>query len=100
MITMTETGSLKVPRWRRWATKAGEVNKVDVPAMVQAAGSANKEHAQRALDTIVDPLETDDDEPVQVDGSVPPSFGEWRLKGMKKAWFADLAPTDRRDAAV
>ena len=32
----------------------GEVNNVDVPAMVRAAGSVHMEHAQQALDTIVD----------------------------------------------
>ena len=100
VMTMTENRSFKAPRWRRWATTVGEVNKVDVPAMVRAVGSANKGHAQQALDTIVDPLEADDDESVQVDGSVPPSFGEWRLKGVKKVWFAIMAPTDRQDVAV
>ena len=64
------------------------------------AGDAHKEHAQHALDTIVDLLEANDDEPVQVDGSVPPSFGEWRLRGVKKAWFAEMAPIDRQDVAV
>ena len=77
-MTMTETQSVRVPKWRRWATTMGEVNKVDVPAMVRAAGSAHKEHAQQVLDTIVDLLEADDDESLQVDGSIPPAFGEWR----------------------
>ena len=62
VMTTTETRSLKLPKWRWWATAVGEVNKVDVPAMVRAAGSAHKEHAQQALDTILDLLEADDDE--------------------------------------
>ena len=60
--------------------------------MVRAAGSAHKEHSQPSLDTIVDLLEAEDDGLVQVDGSVPPTFGEWRLRGVKKAWFAEMAP--------
>ena len=51
---MTQLRSLKVPRWRRWANTIGEVNNVDVPAMVRAARAANKEHAQQVLDTIAD----------------------------------------------
>ena len=99
MVT-TETRSLKVPRWRPWATTVGEVNKVDVLAMVRAAGIANKEHAQQALDTIVDLLEATHDESVQIDGSVLSGFGKWRLKGVKTAWFAEMAPTDRQDTVV
>ena len=68
--------------------------------MVRAAGAANKEHARQALDTIVDLLEATDDESVQIDGSIPPGFGEWRLKGVKMAWFAEMAPTDRQDTVV
>ena len=100
VVVMTETRSLKVPMWQRWATTIGDVNKVDVPAMVCAAGVPNKEHAQQALDTIVDLLEAADDKFVQIDGSLPPRFGEWRLKGVKTAWFEEMAPTDRQDTAV
>ena len=57
LVVMTETRSLKVPRWRRWATTIGEVNRVDVPAMVRATRAANKEHAQQVLDMIVGLLE-------------------------------------------
>ena len=35
-----------------------------------------------------------------MDGSVPPSFGDWRLRGVKKAWFSEMAPTDRQGVAV
>ena len=100
VMIMTETTSLKVPKWRRWANTVAEVNKVDVPAMVQAVGSAHKEPAQQALDTIVDLLEADDDELVQADGLVPPSFGDWGLRGVKQAWFAKMAPTERHDVVV
>ena len=37
IVLIMETRSLKVPRWRKWATTIGEVNSVDVPAMVRAA---------------------------------------------------------------
>ena len=60
---------------------------MDVPATVRAAGSAHKEHARQALHTIVELLEVDEDELVEVDGSLPPTFGEWRLRGVKRAWF-------------
>ena len=100
VVLMTQSHSLKVPRWRRWATTIGAVNVVDVPAMVRAARAANKEHAQQALDTTVDLLEVANAEPVQIDGSIPPGFGDWRLKGVKTAWFAKMAPTDRHDLAV
>ena len=99
VVLMTQSRSLKVPRWRRWASTIREANNVDVPAMVMAAGAANKEHAQQALDTIIDLLEAEA-ESVQIDGSVPLGFGEWRLKGVKTAWFAAMAPTDIQDSAV
>ena len=77
VVVVIETQALKVPRWRRWATMIGEVNPVDVPAMVRAVGVPNEEHAQQELDTILDLLEAADDESVQIDGFVPPRFGEW-----------------------
>ena len=97
---MTQSRSLKVPRWRRWAGDIGEVNSVDAPAMVRAARAANKEHAQQALDTIIHLLEAEEANSVQIDGSAPPGFVEWRLKGIKTTWFAEMAPTDRHDSAV
>ena len=60
ITVIVETRSLKVPRWRRWATTISKVNRVDVPAMVRAARAANKVHARQVLDTIVDLLEADD----------------------------------------
>ena len=68
--------------------------------MVRAAGAPSKEHAQQALDTIVDRLEAADDESVQIDGSVPPGFGEWCSKGVETAWFAEMAPINRQSTAV
>ena len=68
--------------------------------MVQAVGSPNLEHVHQALDMIMDPLDAADDESVQIDGSVPPGFGQPQVKGVKTAWFTEMAPTDRQDTTV
>ena len=73
---------------------------MDVPAMVRAAGVANKEHAQQAMDTIINLFEADIAELVQIDGSIPPGLEEWQLKGVKTVWFAKMAPTDRQHSAL
>ena len=96
----TETQSLKVPKWRRWALTIGEVNHVDVRDMVRVAGPTHKEHAQQTLETALNLVEAPNDETVRIDGSAPPGFGEWRLKGVKMAWYAEMAPTDRQDPSV
>ena len=88
IFLMSESRTLRVPWWRRWATTIGQVNAVDVPSMVRAAGPAHKGHAEHAIQTVVDQFEALDDETIQIDGAVPPGFYEWRLKGMKSAWFA------------
>ena len=49
---------------------------------------------------IVDLLEVAGDEAMQIDGSVPPGLGEWRLQGVKTAWFVEMAPTDRQETTV
>ena len=67
VVLMTYLCPLKVPRWRRWASTIGEVNNVDVPAMVRAVRVANKNHVQQALDTIIDLLEAEEAESVQID---------------------------------
>ena len=100
VFLMTNTRSLKVRKWRQWATTVGEVNNADVPKMVQAAGAAHRSHAQQALDTVVDLLDARDEESVCIDGSVLPGFGEWRLKAVKQAWSAEMAPTDRQSQEV
>ena len=100
VFLMTNTQSLKVPTWRRGATTVGEVNDVDIPKMVQAVGATHRSHAQQALDTVVDLLGTRDEESVCIDGSVPPGFGEWRLKAVKQAWFAKMVPTHRQSQEV
>ena len=71
-----------------------------VGAMSQVQVVQHKSHAEQALQTVVDLLEATDDETLQIDGSVMPGFEEWRLKGVKRASFVEMAPTDRRDAAV
>ena len=48
----------------------------------------------------MDPLEVAANESVQIDGSILLGFGEWRLKGVKTAWCAGMAPTNRQDTAV
>ena len=68
--------------------------------MVRAAGQTKKDQAEHALQIVIDLLEAQDDETVQIDGVVPPGFEELCLKEVKSAWFADVAPTDRRDPAM
>ena len=74
---------LRVHKWRPWATTVGEVNNVDVPNMVRTMGAVHRNHAQQALDMVVGLLDAADVESVRIDGSMPPGFEEWRLKGGK-----------------
>ena len=53
---------------------------MDVPK-----GPTSKVQAEQALQTVVDLLEAPDDEMVQIDGAVPPSFEKWCLEGVKSA---------------
>ena len=92
VFMMAESRTLKVPGWRWWATTVGQVNAMDVPKMVRATGPTNRDQAEHTLRTVVDLLEAPDDETVQIDGAVPPGFEEWCLKGVKSAWFAEMAP--------
>ena len=66
-----------------------------MPRMAEAAGKTRRDHAEHALQTIVDLMDAAEEETVTIDRAVPPAFEEWRLKGVKKAWFAESAPTER-----
>ena len=68
----------------------------------------NREHtqkmpqtmAQQMLETMAGVLEASDEECERIDGSAPPRFGEWQLKGLKTAWSCEMAPTDRHPSEV
>ena len=68
--------------------------------MERATGQTHKDHAQHALQSVVVMLDALDDEVVQLDGVLSPSFEEWLMKGVNSAWFAQMAPTNRQDTAV
>ena len=97
-VTLAE--SLRFHKWQRWATIVGEVNNVDVPSMVCVVGTVHRSHVQQALDTVIGLLDAPNEQSVCIDGSVPPGFEEWRLKGVKQAWFAEMASTDRQSQHV
>ena len=64
-------------------------------------GGWNNPQRTRAIEiVIVDLLEATDDESLQIDGSMPHDFGEWRLKRVKTAWFTKVAPIDKQAAVV
>ena len=80
-----------VPKWKEWGTIVGDVEWLDIPPMAKAAGPLHREHAQQILETMADLLHEGS---VCIDGSIPPTLGEWRLKGI--AWFNEMALTGHK----
>ena len=70
-----------------------ELEAMHVAKMAKAARRAHHKHACQMLDTMVDLIDF-----LEIDWAIPPSFGEWRLKAVKKACIEEMAPTYRQPA--
>ena len=94
---------MRVPWCKAGETTIGDIECLNIVHMAKTKELPNCEHAQLPLD-MADLLETPDKETIRVDGSIPPTgpptFGEWRLKGLQAAWLCKMAPTDQQPSEV